>query len=165
MNIKLLGVMIMAAQLTTSAYGINYKRLEFEADTYQHRIWSRMPSEETMVKESLSFLGDEDTFDQKYVQPKTFLKFYKEANSEINDESFSRFSEVCKKIFEETESDRNKVAVYMLLEKARDKSLKYLSSLKKLEEFKKHHEDKLKENDANGSLDYFLNIDKVVTVK
>jgi len=165
MNIKFLGVLIMASQLTTSAYGINYKRLEFEADTYQHRIWSRVPSEETMVKGSLSFIGDEDKFDQKYTQFERFFNFYKEVNSEINDESFLKFSGTCKKIFEESDNDRNKAAAYMLLEKVREKSLKYLSSLEKLEKFKRQHEDKLEETDTNGSLDYFLNIDKVVTVK
>ena len=157
MNIKFLGALIMISQLTTSVYGINHKLLEFEADTYEHRIWSRIPSEETMIKGSLSFISDEDKFDPKYIQVASFLKFYKEANNEINHESFLNFSETCKKIFEESDNDRNKVAVYMLLEKVREKSLKYLSSVEKLEKFKRQHEDKFKETNVNGSLDYFLN--------
>lgn len=163
MNIKFLGALIMASQLTTSAYGINHKRLEFEADTYEQRIWSRVPSDEKMIKGSLSFIGDEDKVDQKYTQAASFFKFYKEVNNEINDERFLNFSEACKKIFEESENDRNKAAVYMLLEKVREKSLKYLSSVEKLEKFKRQHEDKFKETNANSSLDYFLNIDKVGT--
>ncbi|MGC8483234.1 MAG: hypothetical protein ACP5OE_06280 [Thermodesulfobium sp.] len=157
-----MGIIVVAFQLTTSAYGINPKRLEFEADTYQHRIWSRVPSEVKMIKESLSFLSDDDKFDKKYAQPEGFLKFYKEVNDEIKDESFLRFSAECRKIFEGSENDRNKVAVYMLLEKVSEKSLKYLRSLKKLEKFKSQYEDKLKETDTNSSLEYFLNIDKVV---
>jgi hypothetical protein len=163
MNIKFLGALIMASQLTASAYGINHKRLEFEADTYEHRIWSRVPSDEKMIKGSLSFIGDEDKVDQKYTQIASFVKFYKEVNNEINDERFLDFSETCKKIFEESDSDRNKAAVYMLLEKVREKSLKYLSSVEKLEKFKRQHEDKFKETNANSSLDYFLNIDRVGT--
>ena len=163
MRIKLLVIIVTAFQLTTSAYGINHKRLEFEADTYQHRIWSRVPSEVKMIKGSLSFLCDEDKFDKKHAQSGGFLKFYKEVNDEIKDEIFIKFSEVCRKIFEGSENDRNKAAVYMLLEKVREKSLKYLGTLKKLEDFKKQYADKLKETDANSSLEYFLNIDKVVT--
>lgn len=165
MSIKFLGVLIMASQLTTSAYGINHKRLEFEADTYEHRIWTGVPSKEKMIKESLSFIGDEDKFEQKYIQTASFLKFYKEVNNEINDEIFLNFSGTCKKIFEESDNDRSKAAVYMLLEKVREKSLKYLSSLEKLEKFKRRHAEKFKATDVNGSLDYFLNIDKMGTVK
>lgn len=160
MSIKFLGAMIMALQLTTSAYGINHKRLELEADTYQHRIWSRVPSDETMVRGSLSFVSKEDSFDPRYTQSESFLKFYKEANDEIKDEGFLGFSDTCKKIFE-TSDDLHKAAVYILLEKIREKSLHHLKSIKKIEAFKREYENTLNEKDANGSLDYFLNIDSI----
>ena len=160
MTIKFLGVILMTSQLTTLAYGVNYKRLDFEADTYQHRIWSRVPSDDKMVKSSLSFLSDEDKFDEKYTDFNEFIHSYNEANKEIENENFSQFSGTCKKIFEENNSDRNKAAVYMLLEKVREKSLKHLKSLKKLEKFKKQETNKLKQDYINKSLKYFLNVDK-----
>lgn len=160
MSIKFLGSMIMVLQLTTSAYGINYKRLELEADTYQHRIWSRVPSDETMVRGSLSFLNKEDPIDPRYTQTKSFLKFYKEANDEIKDQDFLGFTVTCKKIFEESDN-LHKAAVYMLLEKIKEKSLNHLRSLEKLEKFKREHENTLNEKDASGSLDYFLNFDSI----
>ena len=162
MSIKLLGIMIMTLHLTTSAYGINHKRLELEADTYQHRIWSRTPSDETMVRGSLSFLSKEDSIDPRYTQTESFLKFYKEANDEINDERFLVFSDTCKKIFEESDN-LHKAAIYMLLEKIREKSLHHLKSIKKLEAFKREHESTFNEKDANGFLNYFLNIDSIKT--
>lgn len=160
MNIKFLGAMVMALQLTTSAYGINYKRLELEADTYQHRIWSRVPSDETMVRRSLSFVTKEDTIDPKYTRSESFLDFCREANDEIKDEGFLGFSNTCKNIFESSD-DLHRAAVYMLLEKIREKSLHHLKSIKKIEAFKREYENTHNEKDANGSLDYFLNIDTV----
>ena len=160
MSIKFLGIMTMALQLTTSAYGINYKRLELEADIYQHRIWSRTPSNEEMVRESLSFVSKEDSFDPRYIQSDSFLKFYKEANDEIKHEGFLSFSDTCKKIFD-TSDDLHKAAVYILLEKIREKTVHNLKLIKKMNEFKKEHRSNFNDEDASKSLDYFLNIDHV----
>lgn len=142
MSIKFLGAMIMALQLTTSAYGINHKRLELEADTYQHRIWSRVPSDETMVRGSLSFVSKEDSFDPRYTQAESFLKFYKEANDEIKDEGFLGFSDTCKKIFE-TSDDLHKAAVYILLEKIREKSLHHLNYSNEIDTVSRAHQREL----------------------
>ena len=75
MNNKILGIAIMACLLATSAYGVNYKRLQLEADTYQHRIWARVPSEEQMIKRSLSFLTEKEEFDPKYTKLRVFYDF------------------------------------------------------------------------------------------
>ena len=160
MSIKFLGTMIVALQLTTSAYGINHKRLELEADIYQHRIWSKTPSDEEMVRKSLSFMSKEDSFDSRYTQSESFLKFYKKVNGEIKHEGFLSFSDTCKKIFE-TSDDLHKAAVYMLLERVTERTSDNLKFVTRMDSLKKEYENAPYEKDANGTLEYFLNIDTV----
>jgi hypothetical protein len=149
----------MASQFTTSAYSINYKRLEAEADIYQHRILTRVPSKKTMVQGSLSFLNQDDKIGSKYTKTEKLNRLFKEANNEINDDSFVKFAGVCKNIFDEANDDEEKVAVYMLLEKVQEKLLIHYSAVKKLEKCKKEYEKTLKKDtETNASLDYFLNI-------
>ncbi|EKE10425.1 MAG: hypothetical protein ACD_16C00036G0015 [uncultured bacterium] len=162
MNIKFLGITIMALQLTTSAYaGINYKLLELEADTYHHRIWSGTPSDEEMIKKSLIFMSKEDTIDTKYTQAESFLKFYKESNDAIGNAYFHSFSLTCKQIFDDSDN-LHKAAVYMLLESVREKSAKIIKLRKKIEESDRRYEETPREGDPNSDriLDYFLNFDK-----
>ncbi|MBY0500633.1 MAG: hypothetical protein K2P93_01355 [Alphaproteobacteria bacterium] len=160
MNNKFLGITIMAYLLVTSAYGVNYKRLQLEADTYQHRIWARVPSEEQMIKRSLSFLTEKEEFDPKYTQTESFLQFYQETTEEIKNEYFMQFATVCKKIYEEGKF-KYKVSIYMLFEEVRKMSLKHLALLRKLEKVKQHEDTQVKAIDAESILDYFLNIDQI----
>ncbi|MBY0293201.1 MAG: hypothetical protein K2W92_07945 [Alphaproteobacteria bacterium] len=160
MNNKILGIIIMVCLLATSAYSVNYKRLKLEADTYQHRIWARVPSEEQMIKRSLSFLTEKEEFDPKYTQPESFLQFYQDTTEEIKNEYFMQFATVCKKIYEEGKF-KDKISIYMLFEEVKKMSLKHLALLRKLEKFKQQEATKVKEIDVESMLDYFLNIDQL----
>lgn len=160
MNNKILGITIMACLLATSAYGVNYKRLKLEADTYQHRIWARVPSEEQMVKRSLSFLTEKEEFDSKYTQAESFLQFYQDTTEKIKNEYFMQFATVCKKIYEEGKF-KDKISIYMLFEEVKKMSLKYLALLRKLKKFKQQEDTQVREIDAESMLDYFLNIDQI----
>ena len=160
MSIKFLGTMIVALQLTTSAYAINHKRLELEADIYQHRILSRVPSDETMVRGSLSFVSKEDSFDSRYAQSESFLKFYKEANDEIKYEGFLCFSDTCVSVFEMSDN-LHKAAVYMLLERVKKIIADKVKFFKRMETLKQQHMDNFSKREADESLTYFLNIDVV----
>ena len=160
MNNKLLGITIMGCLLATSAYGVNYKRLQLEADTYQHRIWARVPSEEQMIKRSLSFLTEKEEFDPKYTQAESFLQFYQETTEEIKDEYFMQFATACKKIYEEGKF-KNKVSIYMLFEEVKKMSLKHSVLLRKLKKFKQQEDTQVREIDAESMLDYFLNVDQI----
>lgn len=148
-------------QLTTTTYGVNFKRLDLEADTYQHRILTKVPSDKTMIKKSLCFLTDEEKLNQEYTNSEKFITFYNEANKEISDKEFLNFSSSCKEIFEES-NDRYKVSAYMLLERVKNKILTQMMSLKKLEDITKQYEYDTKTNtsDTNEILNYFSNIDK-----
>ncbi|MBY0501690.1 MAG: hypothetical protein K2P93_06795 [Alphaproteobacteria bacterium] len=161
MNIKILGMFIMISHITSSSYAINFKRLEMEADTYHHRILSGVASDEKMIRKSLCFLSDKDAYDEKYKQPATFNQFYENTMDRVKHHSFSLFSQTCKKMFEEEENEKNKAAIYLLLEKVSEKSLAHVNTLQRLQEFKRHHDDG-NEKDISGSFDYFLNIDKEI---
>ena len=158
MKYQILGVVVMALQLT-SAHGINYKRLEQEADTYHHRIWLNTPHPAKALKRSLVFLTDTDLVERRYTKPEKFLKLLVKANREIPNPSFYQFSKTCKEVFESSE-DRHKAAVYILLETVREKSLRYLKTLKRVEEFKRVEDRTVRAKGADQALEYFLNIDK-----
>ena len=162
MNIKFLGIMIMALTITTSAYGVLRKILALEADTHIHRIWSGTPSDEERIKKSLIFVSKEDVdvIDPKYTQAESFLKFYNESNETIGRAPFLRFSSTCKKIFDESDN-RHKAAVYMLLERVREESEKLLKMRRRIEECNRQYEDTPRERDPDIDriLDLFLNFD------
>ncbi|MBY0293069.1 MAG: hypothetical protein K2W92_07280 [Alphaproteobacteria bacterium] len=160
MNNKILCITIMACLLATSAYGVNYKRLKLEADTYQHRIWARVPSEEQMIKRSLSFLTEKEEFDPKYTQAERFLQFYQDTTEEIKNEYFMQFATICKKIYEEGKF-KDRISIYMLFEEVKKMSLKHLALLRKLKRCKQQEDTQVREIDAEKMLDYFLNIDQV----
>ena len=164
MNIKFLGIMIMALTITTSAYGVLRKILALEADTHIHRIWSGTPSDEEMIKKSLIFMSKEDVdvVDPKYTQAESFLQFYNESNETIGRAPFLRFSSTCKKIFDESDN-RHKAAVYMLLESVKEESEKLVKMRKRIEEANRQYEENPPERDPDSDriLDYFSNIDKI----
>lgn len=160
MSIKFLGTMIVALQLSATAYGISYKRLEHEADTYQHRALSKTPSDQEMVKKSLSFMSKEDLFDPKYTQSESFLKFYKETNDELKHDGFLSFSDTCMSVFEMSD-DLHKAAVYMLLERVKKIIADKVKLFKRMETLKQQHGDNFSKREADESLTYFLNIDVV----
>lgn len=160
MNNEILGIILMTCLLALPAYGVNYKRLQLEADTYQNRIWARIPSEEQMIKRSLSFLTEKEEFNLKYTQAESFLQFYQETTEEIKNEYFMQFATVCKKIYEEG-NFKDKVSIYMLFEEVKKMSIKHLALLRKLEKLKQQEDTQVKAIDAESILDYFLNIDQI----
>ncbi len=161
MNMKLLGLLMMTFMLANPTYGVNHKRLELEADIHKTRIFSGIPSDESMIKSSVSsFLSENETFEPKYTQHEAFLKFYSETIPQVEEDSFLMFSTVCKKIYDESDST-HKAGIYMLLEKVTEKSLKQLATLKKLQQFKKQYDSKPRSTDADSTLNYFLNIDSI----
>lgn len=159
MTIRILGLLMMVFTLVNTAYGFNPKRLELEADIYKTRIFSGIPTDETMVKKSVSsFLNEGEVFEPKYTQHEAFLKFYSDSIQQVEEGNFIDFSVVCKKIYEESD-DMHKAGIYMLFEKVKEKSLKQIATLKKLQQFKEQYDSKPKSMDADSTLNYFLNID------
>lgn len=150
---------MMTFTLANAVYGFNSKRLELEADIHKTRIFSGIPTDETMVKKSVSsFLNEGEVFEPRYTQHETFLKLYSDGVQQVEEDNFIKFSSVCKKIYEESD-DTHKAGVYMLFDKVKEKSLKQIATLKKLQQFKEHHDSKPKSMDADSTLNYFLNID------
>lgn len=159
MTIRILGLLMMTFTLANTVYGFNPKRLELEADIHKTRIFSGIPTDETMVKKSVSsFLNEGEVFELKYTQHETFLKLYSDSVQQMDENNFINFSVVCKKIYEESD-ETHKVGVYMLFEKIKEKSLKQIAILKKLQQFKEQYDSKPKSMDAESTLNYFLNID------
>ena len=164
MDKKFIGIAIMAMQLANLAYGMNYRRLDDEANTYYHRILSKEPNDKELIKSSFCFLSDNEKAEEKYLQPESFLKLYNEISPKVQDSTFQEFSNNCKKIFEESDNARDKASVYLLLEKVSEKYLKYLRLHKKLESLKQDEENRLEGIDTQKTLEYFLNVDKILPV-
>lgn len=146
MSFKFLGILTLLAFLTSIGYGYNARRLELESDIYVGRILSNIPAaddigdEEKMIRGSLSFLGDDEMFEEKYMQSASFQSFYEKSVREISTPAFANFSRACLNIYRNFETSSNKrkqVSVHMLFEKVKEKLALELKKLLTFEERKR----------------------------
>ncbi len=138
MKIKYLGIIALSLHISThTACSVNYKMLEQEAGSFQQKIFSGKPIDESRLNKGLLFLNREDTIVEEYTHLESFVKKVDEANKELNDRRFLDFSKLCKKIFKETSNPLRKASIYMLFEKIACNSIYSYQHLKKLEEFKR----------------------------
>lgn len=157
---KIGGVILMTSQLTTAAYGgKNHMLLDLEATAYHSKIWSNIPSSKSTIKQSFGFLYSLEDVDAKYTKPSSFQGFYGEIESNIRDPKLTCFAQVCKEIYEESDNDTARVAIYMLLEEVTKKYQRDLKQLARLEAFKSQQSEKSPHN-TEAILSEFLNADK-----
>lgn len=169
MKKKLLGLVspfIMASQLTTAAYAMKSKILEFESDALSSKIWSGVPISKTRVEESLGFVEESDLRDPKYTltQANTLEDFYRNITQRYSDTKFVRFAEICRKIAEESkEGLARQLAIRLLLEAVGEK---YAKDLKGAEALRVRDERVNKQENGNSNyLDLLLNADRDIQVK
>ncbi len=178
MNFKFLGIMIVSTLLATSTYSYNAHRLEFEAETYVARISSNIPAEddivdeEEMIRGSLSFLGDDEIFEEKYTQSGSFQSLYEKSIQETPNHAFKNFSRACLNLYRDFETNSNKrkqVSVHMLFEKVKEKLELQLRSYDRFEQLKRKYTpssdaSKNSRAEADKMLNFFMNVDKGASV-
>lgn len=156
-----LGALIMACQLTTAAYGVKKKILEFEADGISSNIWSGIPISEKKIRESLRFLDNSDSIESITTHNNAFNSFYETITNRVKDKKFIKFAEDCRKIYEESDST-TKTAIYLLLERITEK---YSKDLTRADLFKSVDNEKTSNEEVNKSIfNAFINADKDMTI-
>lgn len=133
-NKKMIYSLMFLISCSGSALGANLKLLDFNADTFNERIWSGVDNPISLIQEKLYFLDKQDDAINIDCSEKDFeveIKI-KEQNNPYNS-AFVAFSDNCRKIYCNHEDiDREtQVAVSMLFKRVSKKFLEhcyYLSS-------------------------------------
>lgn len=158
-NINLVGAALIVFCFSTAAYGaINFKLLDSEADTYQHRISVGISSCKERIEKSLVFIKDEEEIDSRYCDINNFEELHKKVNFNIKyKDKFDEFFDNCKELFISGD-DRRKAALYLLVDTVDKKFSKFLRLLEKENKIKSTNKNKFSKKTVT-SVNQFLNID------
>jgi len=84
-------------------FGVNYHKLDLEADSINNRIWDKIDTPIKMIHEILDFLGDEDEkFVSEYAHSKEDFKIEDNKDGKYSKafQVYADFAESCLKIYE-----------------------------------------------------------------
>lgn len=149
---KILGVIIITSCAQMPAFSCRYKILDLESENYTNKIWigQKIPKEKILT--SLNFLDNIEEVNKQYSDKEKFNNFCKKITENYENEKLTEFTHTCKNIYEESNEEKYKVSIYMLLEKVTDKFTKInkkFNKKKKLDSLKKEGSDKNLENLLN----------------
>ncbi len=147
MKIKILCSLALAIKVSISTgYSINHKMLKNEANSFEQKIYSGTTIDEARLVKGLSFLDNSDKPDEKYTKFETLSQKARESNRILKSEYFTRFADLCMRVFQEYKEASKKSAVCILFEKIASNLLASHNRLQALQEFKSRRTNRISEN-------------------
>lgn len=128
---KICGALVLSFQLISAGWACNSTRLDSDVEAMHTKIWRGLEITERDVRDSLSFLHDEENF-RKY-KDLEFGKTIEIKKNSIDNQNYHTFSDICKKIYQEN-NDEKQIAVSIFFNEVSKRYQGYFNLQKEIEQ-------------------------------